>query len=166
MKSKVETPEPTLERLVQETSYRERNNAFSELNAGIAAILQPRGGYHVYSGSSNRHFLTIPPSASVTINRAGWPNQATIDPKEAEEVQRELVRITQEEKRLEAAAGTAKNQREALAKWGEHIGEVEDMLLLAGSVLSEEDRPAVMAYIAEHRRYIRTLNKLTDGLRF
>jgi len=99
---------PNLEVLVQQTSYHQRDAALAELRAAIAAILQPRGGYRVYSGSSNRHFLPIPPSASVTINRAGWPNQATVDPQEAEELSRQLTAITHEEQRLEAAAGKAK----------------------------------------------------------
>jgi len=156
---------PNLERMVQETSYRERNNALAELNGAIAKILQPRGGYLSYSGSSTRHFLPVPPSPEVGLNRAGWPS-GKVDEKEAEEFQRTLQAVSLEERRLVDAAQKAKSQIEALVKWGGHIGEAEDMLLLAGSVLSEEDRPAVMAYLAEHARYIRTLNRLTDGLKF
>ena len=55
-----QTPEPTLERLVQETSYREREACLMELRGAIAAILQPRGGYHFYAGSNARHFMKIP----------------------------------------------------------------------------------------------------------
>ena len=166
MKGKVETPEPTLERLVQETSYRERNNALAELNGAIAKILQPRGGRVGYAGQTATHFLPIPKAPGRAITRAGWPDDKSVDPAELDAVNAELVRITQEERRLEEAAGRATEQRKALAKWGEHIGEVEDMLLLAGSALAEEDRPAVTSYLAEHRRFIRTVNKLTDGLKF
>ena len=161
-----QTPEPTLERLVQETSCREREACLMELRGAIAAILQPRGGYHFYAGSNARHFLPIPTAPGIALNRAGWPDNKTVDDAELDAINGELVRITREEKRLEEAAGKAKNQIEALVKWGIRIGEAEDMLLLAGSVLSEEDRPAVESYLAEHSRFLRTVNRLTDGLRF
>jgi hypothetical protein len=163
MMNKVEPQ--TLELMVQQTSYHERDNALNELRGAIAKILQPRGGYYFYAGSPNKHFLPIPPGLKVKTNKAGWPS-GEVDPKEAAELQGQLTEITQEEKRLDSAAQKAKNQIEPLLKWGGHLGEVEDMLLLAGSVLDEEDTPAVMAYLAEHRRFIRTLNRLTDGLRF
>jgi len=157
---------PNLEMMVQQTSYRERESCLLELRGAIAAILQPRGGYHFYAGSNARHFLPIPTAPGVALNRAGWPDNKTVDEAELDAVNAELVRITQEEKRLEEAAGKAKNQLEALVKWGIRIGEDEDMLLLAGGVLCEDDRPAVTSYLAEHRRFIRTVNKLTDGLKF
>jgi len=170
MKTKVErepeqTPKPNLEQLVMPATFHQRDNCLAELLAGIARILQPRGGYYSYSGSENRHFLDIPPALKCAINKRGLPT-GEVDPKELDALHAELEAITLSEQRLEAAAGKAKNQVEALRSWGGRIGEDEDMLLLAGAVLDEADRPAVMAYIAEHERYIRAVNRLTDGLRY
>lgn len=110
--------------------------------------------------------MPIPPAPKRVLTGAGWPDDKSVDEKEAEEFQRQLTEITLTERELEAAAWKAENQIEALVKWGGRIGENEDKLLLSGSVLSEEDRPAVESYVAEHRRFVRTVNRLTDGLKF
>ena len=94
---------PNLEMLVQQTSYREREACLMELRVAIAAILSPRGGRVGYAGGQATHFLPIPQSPKRAINRAGWPDDKTVDAAELDAVNRELVRITQEEKRLEEA---------------------------------------------------------------
>ena len=160
----IETPRQSLEEAIHEADYRSREHALAELQAGIQRILSPRDGFRHYAGSPNRHFLPIPQSPGRTLTRAGWPDDKSIDEKELAAVNAELERITLKERELNDAAQKARNMVQPLFDWAAALGVTEDRLLL--STLSEEDTPDVMAYLAEHRRFIRTVNRLTDGLKF
>jgi hypothetical protein len=124
---------------VQEANYHTRDNALDELRAAIHRVLQPAYTVSYTGGVTVKHFLKTPKPPLGRVNKAG---------------------------KLERCAQKAKNLINPLLKWGQALGEREDWLLLAGSILDEEDRPDVESYIREHRRFLRTANAWTDKLRF
>ncbi len=163
MPRKVKTIEQTqpLEELVMQTSYRVRDNSLTETKEAIIRILQPRATYS-YDGSST-HFLPLPSSPAVAINRAGMPSEA--DKRERQRFQAALTEVTEKENTLRATAQKANGMIPTLFEWAVSLGKAEDRLLISAP-LTEQDRPAVESYIAEHRRYLRTCQAWCEKLRF
>jgi hypothetical protein len=149
---------------VQEANYHTRDNALDELRAAIHRVLQPAYTVSYTGGVTVKHFLKTPKPPLGRVNKAGKVEEP--DPELLDAFHEELAVVNKKERELERCAQKAKNLINPLLKWGQALGEREDWLLLAGSILDEEDRPDVESYIREHRRFLRTANAWTDKLRF
>ncbi len=149
----------SLEELVMQTSFRERDNALAEIQGGIQPILYPRSTVG-FRGIA--HFLPVPASPQVQITRGGMPSEAS--QKEQQRFQQELQAISQRERELTNAAQVTQSKIPTLLQWGQRLGETEDILLL--SVLDEEDRSDIESYVRAHRRFVRTCQHMADALRF
>lgn len=148
-------------------NYQERDEAMAELLAAIARILQPRGGYQVYSGAGSsfgKHFLPLPDAPAREITRAGNLGKVVVDEKAQEAFQREVQAITIRERELTGAAQHARNVVDELSPWMQAMAPTEARLGM--SVLAEEDRADVEAFEREHRRFIRTCRTLAAQLDF
>lgn len=150
---------PTLEEMVMQTSYQERDNAMAEVRAGIERILHPRAT-SAHGGMA--HFLPIPSPPLTSISRSGRPEPA--EEKERAKFQAAMAEVATRERELDTLAQKANHTFSTLHEWAVSLGKTEDRLLI--SVLDEIDSPEVEAYVRQHQRFLRTCRRWADRLAF
>jgi hypothetical protein len=139
--------------------YRERDQAMEKINAAIAAILQPRGGYTV--GPGGKHFLRVPP-----VPRDKNGNECKADSPEMAAWRKEVEAVTHEEQRLVGVAQSAKGAIPQLQKWSGVIYAWEEGFETASrsGCLTDADLEDLTPMRRSHDLFIRACQCLIDRL--